>query len=43
MWFTTKIVVATDFGESSRAAADVGLELAEVFHVPLVLLHACQF
>jgi nucleotide-binding universal stress UspA family protein len=39
MWLTKKILVATDFAESSQAAADVGLELAEKFHVPLVLVH----
>jgi nucleotide-binding universal stress UspA family protein len=39
MWLTKKILVATDFGESSQAAADVGLELAQKFHVPLVLVH----
>ncbi len=42
MWLTKKILVATDFAEPSRAAADVGLELAETFHVPLVLVHAYQ-
>jgi nucleotide-binding universal stress UspA family protein len=42
MWLTKKIVVATDFAEPSRAAADAGLELAQMFHVPLVLLHAYQ-
>ena len=39
MWLTKKILVPTEFAESSRAAADVGLELARQFHVPLVLLH----
>jgi nucleotide-binding universal stress UspA family protein len=39
MWLTRKILVPTDFAESSQAAADVGLELAQQFHVPLVLLH----
>jgi len=40
MWLTRKILVATDFAEASRAAADVGVELARTFHVPLVLMHA---
>jgi nucleotide-binding universal stress UspA family protein len=42
MWLTKKILVATDFAEPSRAAADAGLELAQMFHVPLVLVHAYQ-
>jgi nucleotide-binding universal stress UspA family protein len=40
MWLTKKILVATDFAEPSKVAADVGVELAEAFHVPLVLVHA---
>ena len=40
MWLTKKILVATDFAEPSRAAADIGVELAQTFHVPLVLVHA---
>jgi nucleotide-binding universal stress UspA family protein len=40
MWLTKKILVATDFAEPSLAAADVGVELAQTFHVPLVLMHA---
>ena len=40
MWLTKKILVATDFGEPSRAAAEVGLQLAQKFQVPLVLVHA---
>jgi nucleotide-binding universal stress UspA family protein len=40
MWLTKKILVATDFAEASRAAADVGVELAQTFRVPLVLVHA---
>jgi nucleotide-binding universal stress UspA family protein len=40
MWLSKKIVVATDFGEPSHAAADVGLELAVMFRVPIVLVHA---
>ena len=37
MW--KKILVATDFTESSQAATETGLELAQALHVPLVLLH----
>jgi len=40
MWLSKNILVATDFGEPSQAAADVGLELAEKFRVPIVLVHA---
>jgi nucleotide-binding universal stress UspA family protein len=40
MWVTKKILVATDFGEPSRAAAEIGLQLAQQFLVPLVLVHA---
>ena len=40
MWLTKKILVATDFGEPAQAAADVGLQLAQKFHVPLALAHA---
>jgi nucleotide-binding universal stress UspA family protein len=40
MWLTKRILVATDFTESSQAAADMGLELAKTFRVPLVLVHA---
>jgi nucleotide-binding universal stress UspA family protein len=40
MFSNKKVLVATDFAESSRAAADVGLELARTFHVPLVLVHS---
>ena len=40
MWLTKKIVIATDFGEPSHAAADIGLELAVTFRVPIVLVHA---
>ncbi len=39
MWLTKKVLVATDFGEPSKAAADVGFELAQSFHVPLALVH----
>lgn len=39
MWLTKKILVATDFAASSQAAADVGLELAKKFQLPLVLVH----
>jgi nucleotide-binding universal stress UspA family protein len=40
MWLTKKILVATDFAAPAQAAADVGLQLAQEFHVPLVLVHA---
>jgi nucleotide-binding universal stress UspA family protein len=40
MWLTKKILVATDFAEPSKAAANVGLELAQTFRVPLALVHA---
>jgi nucleotide-binding universal stress UspA family protein len=40
MWLTRKIVVAIDFGEPSEAAADLALELAQRFHVPVVLVHS---
>jgi nucleotide-binding universal stress UspA family protein len=40
MFLNKKVLVATDFAESSRAAADVGVELAQAFHVPLVLVHS---
>jgi nucleotide-binding universal stress UspA family protein len=40
MWLTKKILVATDFAESSRSAADAGLELARTLRLPLVLVHA---
>ena len=43
MWLTKKILVPCDFADSSRMACDVGLELAESFRVPLVLLHVLQF
>ena len=39
MWLQ-KILVATDFTESSQAAADIGLEFAQTLRVPLVLMHA---
>lgn len=39
MWLTKKILVPTDFAESSREASSVGLNLALQFHVPLVMLH----
>jgi nucleotide-binding universal stress UspA family protein len=42
MWFAKKILVATDFAESSRSAADAGVELARTLRLPLVLLHAYQ-
>jgi nucleotide-binding universal stress UspA family protein len=40
MLLTKRILVATDFAAPSEAAADIGLELAKQFHVPIVLLHA---
>jgi nucleotide-binding universal stress UspA family protein len=43
MWLTKKILVPCDFADCSRQACDVGLELAQSFHVPLVLLHVFQF
>jgi nucleotide-binding universal stress UspA family protein len=39
MWLTKKILIPSDFGAASRQACDVGLELAQQFHVPLVLMH----
>jgi nucleotide-binding universal stress UspA family protein len=39
MWLKKRILVPTDFGVSSQAAADIALELAQTFQVPLVLLH----
>jgi nucleotide-binding universal stress UspA family protein len=39
MWLSKQILVATDFAEPSRAAADAGVELAKTFRVPLVLMH----
>ena len=39
MWLTKKILVPTDFAESSRAAEDVALELAQRFAVPLTVVH----
>ena len=43
MWLTKKILVPCDFADCSRQACDVGLELAQTFRVPLVLLHVFQF
>ena len=40
MWLKKRILVPTDFGKPSQVAADIGLELAQTFHVQLVLLHA---
>jgi len=40
MFLNKKILAATDFAESSKAAAAAALELAHTFHVPLVLVHA---
>jgi nucleotide-binding universal stress UspA family protein len=39
MWLTKKILVPCDFSGSSRRAGEVGVELAETFRVPLMLLH----
>jgi nucleotide-binding universal stress UspA family protein len=39
MWLEKKVLVPTDFSETAMAAANVGLELAQAFRVPLVLLH----
>jgi len=39
MWLTKKILVPTDFAESSREACAAALELAQQFRVPLVLMH----
>src|SRR5689334_16220526 len=39
MWLEKKILVPTDFSEPARAAARVGLELAQRYQVPLILLH----
>jgi nucleotide-binding universal stress UspA family protein len=39
MWLNKKILVATDFEPSSRAAADAAVEMARTFRVPLVLVH----
>jgi nucleotide-binding universal stress UspA family protein len=37
-----KILAPTDFAPSSQVADDLALELAQRFHVPLVLLHVYQ-
>jgi len=39
MWLTKKILVPCDFLGSSRRACEVGVELAETFRVPLMLMH----
>jgi nucleotide-binding universal stress UspA family protein len=39
MWLTKKILVPVDFSGSSRKACEIGLELAEIFRVPLTLMH----
>jgi nucleotide-binding universal stress UspA family protein len=39
MWLTKKILVPSDFAGPSRAAADVALELAQRFAVPLTVVH----
>jgi nucleotide-binding universal stress UspA family protein len=40
MWLKRKILVATDFGELSEAVCSIGLDLAQRFDVPLVVMHA---
>ena len=42
MWLKRNILVATDFGEHSRAAADLALEVAQQAGMPLVLVHSYQ-
>lgn len=39
MWLTKKILFPTDFADSSRAASDVAVELAQRFHVPILAIH----
>jgi nucleotide-binding universal stress UspA family protein len=39
MWLTKTILVPTDFSASSKEAANVAVELAQRFQVPLTLLH----
>jgi nucleotide-binding universal stress UspA family protein len=39
MWLTKKILCPTDFGDSSREASEISVELAQRFHVPLLLMH----
>ena len=39
MWLTKKILVPCDFSGSSRRACELGAELAEIFRVPLTLMH----
>jgi nucleotide-binding universal stress UspA family protein len=39
MWLTKGILVPTDFSASSKEAANVAVELAQRFQVPLTLLH----
>ncbi len=39
MWLEKRILVPTDFSDSARAAARVGVELAQRYGVPLTLLH----
>jgi nucleotide-binding universal stress UspA family protein len=39
MWLTKRILIPVDFSGSSRKACEVGVELAEIFRVPLVLVH----
>ena len=39
MWLEKRILVATDFSDPAREAARVGAELAQLYGVPLTLLH----
>jgi nucleotide-binding universal stress UspA family protein len=39
MWLTKRILIPVDFSGSSRKACEVGVELAEIFRVPLALVH----
>jgi nucleotide-binding universal stress UspA family protein len=39
MWLTKKILFPTDFENSSRAASDIAVELAQRFHVPILAIH----
>jgi nucleotide-binding universal stress UspA family protein len=38
-WLTKTILLPCDFAGSSKKAGDVGVELAQRLHVPLLLLH----
>ena len=39
MWLTKKILIPCDFFGSSHSACDVGIEIAEMFRVPVTLMH----